>query len=165
MKRDTCQYLHSESQIEHEDKGESGNQTLAKTCRFGKKCRRMNVVTNKCQFNHECFFKARCNDKEKCKFIHHEEDVEKDKGKNNQTEYQDVIPLTTAPAKDKSTIRCRFYKNCRNKEKCEFEHPKSDKSNSKNVMEGMLEQMHSPTEEIKTIKVTMASMQIETGKK
>ena len=159
IKKNNCRFVHrkqGENSVENDHKP---------MCRHGGKCRHI----ESCLFNHECAFGRNCTKKKTCRFTHEEENTEEAYIQTmNETETGGGKTNDhTRPKKDKSSIMCKFYKNCKHGENCEFKHPeKKDKKNkSKTVMEGMLKQLHSLTEEIKTIKVTMASMQIETGKK
>ncbi len=151
-RKEKCIYSHVENgyirSSENTDIQEA--EKIKKMCWNGKKCREIN---KKCRFDHNCTHQERCNKKEKCKYLHVEDEKGEGKNINNTEDNIDELQECKTHGPDKKKIQCRYYKNCREGSSCKFEHPTTtNKNSSKNVMEGMLETMHSLTQEMKEIK-------------
>ena len=110
-----------------------------KLCRFGKYCRDRNG--DKCTYDHGCRRK-KCELGDRCKYNHH----------------------SSRPRKLKKDIVCKFLKNCREKENCEYFHPKAaGVINPKNWQKEMYENVHFLTEQVK--KLTKDLEKIRTSRK
>ena len=153
-KYDDCRYEHSskyeETDPPEEVKVKEKNQTVhqqKKQCRYGKRCDRIKI----CAFEHTCR-KPECKI-DGCKYQHGmDEEAEQNKNKNEKKE---------GNVMDKKNIKCKFVKNCRNGEDCEYLHPneKSPKEkSSKNGRREMQDVLHFLRNEMMKMRQDMKKM-------